>query len=314
MGLVFGLDGGGTSSRIRVADEANNSLWEGHGEAVNPNAVSFEVAIPRLAELISLSARALGKAVDDFDSGCLGLAGVGRPDEASRVEAGLRAELGPCPPLRIVTDAEIALVGGLESLEGLMLLAGTGSIALARTRGGAMIRSGGLGHWLGDEGSAFFLGFEALRRSLRSREGRDLETSLLPELLGRFGLASPEEAIGFVYHRFDKARIASAADLVLARAKAGDPLALAIRQETVEELVLLAASVYARAASLGSARNEILLWGGLLDHNPALAAEVSQALMKRLPELRVVSPRQSAEYGACMLALEARSRAFPQGS
>lgn len=307
MGLVFGLDGGGTSSRIRVADEANQGLWEGRGEAVNPNAVSFEVAIPRLAELIRLSARAVGKAVGDFDAGCLGLAGVGRPDEAQRVAAELQAELGPCPPLRIVTDAEIALVGGLESLEGLMLLAGTGSIALARARDGSLIRSGGLGHWLGDEGSAFFLGFEALRRSLRSREGRDLETGLLPELLARFGLASPEEAIGFVYHRFDKARIASAADLVLARAKAGDPLAMDIRRETLEELVLLAASVYSRAETLGAAKNEILLWGGLFDHNPSLAADLGQGLKKSMTELQVVSPRQSAEYGACMLALEARS-------
>ena len=71
--------------------------------------------------------------------------------------------------VRVISDAEAAYRGALGDAPGMLLLAGTGSMALGRDRRGRWARAGGLGPLLGDEGSAFWIGREWLRTSTRAR-------------------------------------------------------------------------------------------------------------------------------------------------
>lgn len=298
---VFGIDGGGSSVRLRVDDGEGRAIWEGRGAGINPNATPQDAIAERLAALFSEARKAAGLGPADFAAGCLGIAGADRKAEKAELEALLRARLGLACPLEIVADCDIALVGGLKRLEGYLLIAGTGSIAIARAADGTRFRSGGLGHFLGDEGSAFFVGFQAIRRSLRSAEGRDLPTAMLGPLVERFGLEDETGFVGLVYRRFDKALIAKAADIVEAHRAAGDELAASIMNEARDELALLVGSVRERAAgAVGD--GAIVLWGGLLDHNDWLKGALSEKLAETCPGLEPTSPLESAAYGACMLA------------
>ncbi len=303
MRIVFGIDGGGTSTRLRLADGDNRRLWEGRGEGINPNAVRPALIAERLESLFAEAFGETGLSVDDFAAGCLGVAGADRRSEQVELGGILRGRLRLTCPLYITSDPDIALVGGLKRLEGYLLIAGTGSIAVARLADGRRFRAGGLGHFLGDEGSAFFIGFQAIRRALRSAEDRDLPTAMLAPLMEKFGLGDSSEFVPFVYRRFDKASIAGAADLVESYRATGDALAVSIMEGSRDELVGLVVSVRAQAQGL-IANPHVLLSGGLLGHNAWLRESVSRELGLLCPDLALAYPIESPVFGACMLALE----------
>jgi len=299
--MLFGIDGGGTTTRLRIADGENRALWEGRGEGINPNAVAPAIIAERLDSLFRDAFRATGLHADDFASGCLGVAGAERGPEHIELEGILRGTLGFSCPLHLTSDPDIALVGGLKRLEGYLLIAGTGSIAICRLADGTRFRAGGLGHYLSDEGSAFFIGFQAIRRALRSAEGRDLPTAMLSSLMERFKLNDASEFVPLVYRRFDKALIAGAADIVERHRAAGDALALSIMDEAASELAGLVASVRERAGSR-IVEPALLLSGGLFDHNAWLRESLLAKIRASCPELMPTAPLESAAYGACMLA------------
>ncbi|OHD80248.1 MAG: hypothetical protein A3J97_01475 [Spirochaetes bacterium RIFOXYC1_FULL_54_7] len=309
-GLIFGLDGGGTSSRLRIADIENRLIFELSGEGINPNAFNPETVFSRVRDLFDQAFSSLGEKIkpgpvvpDDFAAGCVAVAGMDRPQEQAEFNAVLREQIGFLCPVLLVSDPIAALVGGLDSREGMILIAGTGSIAYARLADGTSMRAGGYGHFLGDEGSAFSIGFKALQRSIRSLEGRDIPTALVPDLFARLGISSAQDAIALVYRRFDKSHIARTASLVAEYRDRGDRLAIDIYQGAVRELVSLVVSVAAAAGDRLKCK-ELLLWGGLFDHDPWLDSAVRAELQSVLPELIIRRPYHDAAYGACLLALE----------
>ena len=109
---------------------------------------------------------------------CAGLAGVGNEAERVAVEQALA---GTARVVRVVSsDGEIALHGAFGGGPGVLLIAGTGSVAYGRGPDGRMDRCGGWGMFVGDEGSGYALGRAALAAALRSVDGREAETRLLP--------------------------------------------------------------------------------------------------------------------------------------
>jgi N-acetylglucosamine kinase-like BadF-type ATPase len=124
--------------------------------------------------------------------------------EATVSAAGRGALAGPVaagepPAIGAGNDAEPALAGALADVEGFLLIAGTGSIAFARSSAGERARSGGWGHFLGDEGSAFWIAFEAIKRGIRSSEGRDRPSRLLDAATKHFGLDNAQALIPLTY-------------------------------------------------------------------------------------------------------------------
>ncbi len=305
MRCLFGVDGGGTTTRLRIADAAapENVLGETAGEGINPNSVPAEAREERLVRLLERGLDAAGVRPADLAAGCLGVAGMDRPAEKAEVERLLRGRLGLGCPLLLTTDADVALVGGLRSVEGMILVAGTGSIAIARLADGTRVRAGGYGHFLSDEGSAFFIGFQAIRRAMRAREGRDEPTDMLDALVDAFHLGDPDQFVPLIYQRFDKAAIAAVTGLVESYRAAGDPLAVSIFDDATRELAGLVSSVYRRVAPVMRHR-ALVLWGGLLEHNAWLRGGVTGAVAEAHPEVSVQEPLESATFGACMLAAE----------
>ena len=298
---VFGVDGGGTRTRARFVELDGRLLWEGNAEGINPNSVSVGLRVERLLALLGEGLAAVGGGPRAVAAGCLGVAGADRAAEKAELEKLLRERLLLGCPLLFTTDADVALVGAHASAEGMILVCGTGSICIGRLADGTRVRAGGYGHFLGDEGSAFFVGFQAIRRSLRSMEGRDERTGMLPALMERFSLDEPDLFVPLVYQRFDKAAIAGASALVEEARATGDPLAVSIFAEAASSLAALVGSVYQRIGSRMTNR-ALVLQGGLIDHNGWLRAAVREHLYRLHPEMEIREPVDSPVRGACMLA------------
>jgi N-acetylglucosamine kinase-like BadF-type ATPase len=296
----FGIDGGGTHSRLALTDREGKVLARSNAGSTNIYSVTKEEVFENLSQLLDSALKTAGIKKQDLAAGCIGSAGLGREEEQRLFRGFFDTLLGPEFPVKLCTDGEILLCGGLESLEGYCLIAGTGSIALGRSRSGVLVRSGGHGYMLGDEGSASWIGKTAIARILRSLEQRDLPTDMSAAILEAAGLAQYSDLIRYVHHDANKAEIAALAPLVAAAAQGGDALALDILRIGAEELGLLVKSVVAQSPWIH--HRELVLAGGVMEHNEAIVQMLKEILAKEFPDIQVSPPRGTALEGACMLA------------
>ena len=182
--LVLGLDAGGTKTVCYLADENGVVLSEGRGRGAHlPSAGAEGIAVV-LREVISQTLAGAGQP-RALSAVCLGMAGVDRPSEAAVVR-GLVNDLVSSPCVTIVNDALIALEAGAGAEPGIVVIAGTASIAYGRDAGGRSARAGGWGYVLADEGSGYWLGRQALRAAMRHVDGRGPDTSLTRRLLEHY--------------------------------------------------------------------------------------------------------------------------------
>jgi len=297
----FGIEGGGSSSRLAITDKDGKVLATSEGGSTNIYSVSKEEVFDNLSNLLESALKNAGLRKEDLAAGCLGSAGIGREGEKVLFQEFFDVIVGPDFPRMLCGDGEILLCGGLDKLEGYCLISGTGSIALGRSAKGDLVRAGGYGYLLGDEGAASWIGMAAIARTLRSLENRDLATDMSVAILEAMGLAHIEEAIHYVHYSADKAKVAALAPTVTAAARKGDPLALDILRVGAEELALLVKSVIDRSPWID--HKELVLAGGVIKNDEILVKMLKEKLSRDFPSLPVSSPKGTALQGACMLAI-----------
>ncbi len=303
MAWIFGLDGGGTSVRLRAEplDGGKSLIFE--GGSVNPRSAGWEGSHRALSRLFETLYEDRRFSPGSCRAGFAGIAGVGRTGDRRKMEELIRDVSGVECPLGVDSDALPALVGALGSRRGILLIAGTGSIALGCDSEGKLHRSGGWGHILGDEGSAYEVGREGLVAAVRARDGRGPATSLLESAIAHF---SVEEAFGLipaVYEHFDKAAIAGFARKVGAARDSGDGMAAAIMSRAADELALLVTSVAVQLGASGDERR-IAMLGGLIKGDRKLKEDLELRLARQLPDFTITEPISDAITGACILAHE----------
>ena len=296
----FGIDGGGTYSRLALTDRQGKVLAISESGSTNIYSINKEDVFDNLSRLLDSALETAGLEKTDLAAGCLGSAGLGREGERVLFQEFFDMLIWPDFPVKLCSDGEILLCGGLENLEGYCLIAGTGSIALGRSREGKLVRSGGHGYMLGDEGSAAWIGKTAIARLIRSLENRDLATNMLDPILQKAGLAEAGDIIHYVHYTADKVKLASLAPIVTDAARKGDPLALDILHKGAEELALLVKSVMGQSPWIS--RKEIVLAGGVIQNDEIVTEKLKEILAREFPELRLTPPKGTALQGACMLA------------
>ena len=296
----FGIGGGGTHSRLAITDRRGNVLSGAKAGSTNIYSVSKEEVLGNLSLLLDTALEAAGLKKADLAAGCIGSAGLGREGELKIYREFFGAVLRPDFPLKLCGDAEILLCGGLKDLEGYCLIAGTGSIAQGRSRDGRLVRAGGHGYMLGDEGSSAWIGRSAVSRCLRSIEERDTATEMLPQILEAAGLEKAGDLVKYVHHDADKAALGALAPSVTAAGRKGDPLALDILSTGAKELALLVTSVLSRSPWIQ--RKALVLAGGVIEHDEIITEKLKSLLSLEHPELSVGLPKGTALEGACMLA------------
>jgi N-acetylglucosamine kinase-like BadF-type ATPase len=291
---VIGIDAGGTKTVGLLADERGDTLAEARGGGANLQ-VHGELEVEKVLYGIL---EALGN--PPIAALCLGIAGVDRAGDEAVIRA-ILGRLGQRERTRVVNDAAIALVAGAPERTGIVVVAGTGSIAYGLDAAGRMARAGGYGHLLADEGSGYWLGREALRAAVRGHDGRGPRTPLGDRVLAALGVASLEELVPLVYERgLSRPQLSSLARLVQEAADAGDPLADALLDRAAGELALAARSVAGRLQLAG--RYPVVLAGGLFHGCPDLVRRLGARL--GLPGAEPRRLEGEPARGALALALD----------
>jgi N-acetylglucosamine kinase-like BadF-type ATPase len=298
--FYFGIDGGGTYSRIAVCDGSGRIVARAEGGSSNIYSVTVDEVFKNIRALLDSVLQKCSLTRNDLCCGCLGSAGLGRSADQKLFRDFFDSLFGAGFPVTLCTDAELLLTGGLGRGEGYCLIAGTGSVALGRSLDGVLFRSGGLGYLLGDEGAAAWIGKTAIARSLRSVEGRDLPTVMLERLTSACALEESSGLIRYVHHDAGKAAIASLAPLVTQAAREGDPLALDILHTGAAELALLVKSVAERSPRIGN--RKLVLAGGVIEHDEIITGKLKSLLAAEAGDLTLVEPKGNALDGACLLA------------
>lgn len=298
MNLLIGVDGGGTHTRVQLAD-AHAVLGEGQAGTANYHARGMEAAAAELLRAIAAAFENAHLAMQRVAVACLGLAGVDRP--AERVAWTAWAEEHVAERALVVNDGELVLAAGTPEMWGVALIAGTGSIALGKTRDGKLARAGGWGHIFGDEGSSYELAREALRAAAHAADGRGPDTRLLPAILEYWNCREPSELIARVYRPGAlPADLAVLAPLVIACAEEGDAVARRIITDAAQELALAVTAVCAALEFKGSV--PLALAGGLILSAAGLRAALDRALARSRYRCDPITPVAEPVRGAVRLA------------
>lgn len=287
----MGIDGGGSHLRVVIVDDNLRVLTEQSGESANPNSIGQQVAAERIRNAVSAALAAVGRGT--VTGVGVGIAGASARHAADWLESVLRPVL-PRAQYALSSDEEIALVGGRGRRDGVVLLAGTGSTAYGVAQDGRVFRSGGWGYLLGDEGSGYWIGLQALRAVTRYADGRlDTASELAATIMKRLGISTPDELIAYVYREARPTDIAALTRDVLALPD--DPRASAIIDHAAHHLAELAVHV---AEKLDFTTEAITFAGTLLTTNNPLSEAVVNALGLPLPP----TIRYPPVIGAALLA------------
>src|SRR5271169_781399 len=169
MGYSLGFDGGGTKTDCVLLDANGAVIGEGRGGPANPLRCGYDGAFSSLREAAAGAIAAAKIRSAAITGVCAGIAGTGRRNVVRRIMVFLGQEF-PAALAQVTTDYEIALEAAVGSGPGVVLIAGTGSVAYGRNAAGETARAGGYGPWIGDEGSAFEVGRRAVSAVARTRD------------------------------------------------------------------------------------------------------------------------------------------------
>ncbi len=290
----LGVDGGGSKTLAVIVDAQGRERGRGHAGSANHTGVGLEQALHNISAAVQQAASEVPCSLP-LTNAWLGLAGIDRPADATLLGSHLRK----LASLVLVTNDAELLLSALNQQAGVVLIVGTGSIALARDLEGNVTRVGGWGHILGDEGSGYDIGRRGLVAAVRAADGRGQTTLLLDLILQHWQLHTAQDLIDAVYTVDNKAKIAQVATYVTSAAQQGDTVALEIVEQAADELALLVQTV-----SPSSLQLPLALGGGLLLHDDFLREHILHRIQQKQdisPVIHVEHPAFSAANAAITL-------------
>jgi len=298
--IVLGLDGGGSKTRVVVADETGAEIIsvEGPGSAVRPGRAEHSADVIAAIVKDALASADMAHVVPKVL--CAGVAGVGRdPERQALWQALMARELAE--EVVVHADAMVALDDAFGDGPGVLLVAGTGSVAFGRSPAGTFARCGGWGPVIGDEGSGAWIGRRALSVVTAASDGREPDTALVGAVLTAAQVNDVQELVAWAAVA-TPATLAALAPAVLSTAESGDLRANAIVSIAVEELALHVRTLARRLFVDERAALPVALAGGLLSRGTLLRKRVEHRLKSAVPGAVVraeeVVPARGAVRGA----------------
>lgn len=300
--FVFGLDGGGSRTLGVILDERSREISRGQGGPSNHQSVGVEAASKAIADALTTTIDAAGN--PPLAAACWGMAGLDRPEDEHILKQ-IAERLLPQVHVEVVHDSTIALVGGTDGKRiGVVIIAGTGSIAVGYHPSGRIARASGWGHLLGDEGSGHFIALRGLNAATRAHDGRGPMTTLVDRLIEAVNVPTLEELANRIYlEGWTAPEVAALAPVILKAAEEGDEQAALIVNEAGMELAL-AARVVIEALGMVNDAFEVVLSGGIFKGSPRMVEIIQQKLRDVNTRAEVILPRQEPVIGAGLIALE----------
>jgi N-acetylglucosamine kinase-like BadF-type ATPase len=241
--LYLGVDGGGTKTHVVLINDDKEMVSEEFTGASNPLRVGVATAVKNILLGINKACDLAHRSRGDIVSAQIGLAGVRREDLRYLIGNEIRGQL-MTRKINVTTDAEIALYAATEGKQGLVIIAGTGSVCMGRNADNEMTSAGGWGPLAGDEGGGAGIARRALQAIAKSSDGRAGETILSDYAVDYFRAGRLEDLSVAIYApQVDNARIAGFAKFVSTAAAEGDQTAKDILDEAGRELGAAAIAV-----------------------------------------------------------------------
>ncbi len=294
--LFLGIEGGATRTTAILADvegQLRRRIEAGPG---NLRLLSDA----QLANLL----RQIGAGLPKPIRVAIGMAGARTEADRQRIRAAA-VKVWPAIPCYATNDLETALTAAeadaaSSAAARVLVLSGTGSCCYGQNLAGDIVKVGGWGHLLGDQGSAYYIGLRALQRTIAEYDGTGVWPPLGQRLLRALELNDPNECIQWVQSAA-KNEMAALATVVFEGEKAADRLAKTILTEAADCLVADAVSCARRLAAGKPVL--FILAGGVLLKQPTFARRISGALRALWRKATVVPLRREGAWGAVKLAM-----------
>jgi glucosamine kinase len=299
--IIAGVDGGGTKTRVILADDAGQTLATvtGGPSAVDPTDVGASAAVIAATVREALQAAEMPHVTPKMVY--VGVAGAGREGVRQALwQALVEAELAE--DIFVTTDASIALDDAFGEGAGILLVAGTGSVAFGRGPTGVADRTGGWGSVLGDEGSGLWLARRALSAATASADGREPESALLGAIMTVTQIDDPSELITWAAAATND-EIAALAPLVMRAADGGDMRANTLVTIAAEELVLHVRTLARRLFGDERAAIPVAITGGMMGRGSLLKRFVEHRLKSAVPGANVRHETVDGARGAVRAAM-----------
>jgi N-acetylglucosamine kinase-like BadF-type ATPase len=305
MGCFFGIDGGGTRTAAWLADEEGKVLARAECGPSNPLKAGFRAAERELLEAFRVCLREAGfppaaaratrppivRAV------CAGIAGVDRRSLHRPLLTWMRRHI-PARRHLLTSDAAIALAAAVRNAPGIIVIAGTGSIAFARDDRGKLLRAGGWGIPFDDRGSGYDLGRKAVAAALEAYDGRGPRTILMDRICQHLDLGNITE---IVPKPLEQQQVAALFPLVMEAAREDDLVARHLCDDAARDLADLAVALLKRAVWTRR-RAPVVTTGGVFRSSNLIRRAFARHLRRFAPQARVELLERPPVEGALWLA------------
>ncbi len=296
-----GIDGGGTKTKFTLYDEEGNILKEYIAGTIHIMQEDAE----QIIKVLKASINYLVESEKDVTIG-IGLAGYGESYELTQKIEGLAEIAFEGYEYYLYNDAQVALSGSLNNEDGIIVIAGTGSIAMSK-QNGVYKRCGGWGYQLGDEGSAYWISKKMFSIFCKQSDGILNKTKLYYTVKEDLNLKSDYDLIDYV-NNSDRCGIASLAKINGKLANNGDIYALEIYKDTAKEICELIKTLAKdfKNEKTKDEREEISVKvsyvGGVFNAKDILKKYIDEQLEGS--NIEFIDPMNTPEYGAFLLAKE----------
>ncbi|ACQ54570.1 ATPase [Clostridium botulinum] len=295
MEYVIGVDAGGTKTEAIAYDLRGHELIKtvtGFGNLV----LNEKEAINNILDSIKTCIDKLSK--EGLKKIYIGAAGIEVANNAYIIEKNIKENFNT--DVMVINDGELALKAVLKGEDGVLTIAGTGSICIG-IRNNIKDKCGGWGHLLGDEGSGYSIAIKALRRMIHEQELNLERSRLHKEILKELNITNTDEICAFVYSS-TKDKIASLTKLISKLAEEGEENAIAILKKEGKALGVITERVYKRLNFENKC--SIGIKGSVIEKAKVLRQAFQEYLLSNIGEIKIVQEDESSAKGAYYMYLK----------
>ena len=304
---VIGIEGSGIKTTAVLCAMDGNILSEAQGGPSNFHIVGIEKTVSTLLDLIQTCCHSVGCNDSQIGAVVAGLAGVGRVHNQqhilNRLQEVTRTKKNAIEKVVIESNARIALEGAFSGKPGIVVIAGTGSIVYGKDDRERIYRAGGWGRLIGDEGSGYAIGRDALHTLAKVLDGYDEKTKLIKLFDEKFGFGSQDVILDAIYkENYD---FASVVPIVMEAASSGDPIAKKIliraSSDLVEAIKIVVLKMNKGKKSVP--KRSLSFLGELLVKDNFYSRKIRSVLKREVPLVSYRGAESSPVVGAALMAI-----------
>lgn len=304
---IIAVDAGNSKTDLALVGPDGRLLAAVRGPSASHQAVGLDVAMGRLVELSSASARMAGLDASARPLAALGVfcvAGADLPEDLRALRRGL-AGTGLAAAVTVMNDTAAVLRAGSPVGWGVAIVCGAGINCAGLAPDGRTVRFAALGDISGDWGGGESVGMAALGAAVRGRDGRGPRTSLEDLVPAYFGLRNPDAVTRAIYlGRLSEARVRELMPVVFQASRAGDAVAASIVDRLADEIVAMAGAAI-RRLRLRRSPVHVALGGGVFrDRDPRLLGGIESGVHAVAPGATVRPIDAPPVVGSALLGLD----------